>query len=178
MEKGKIITALLLICSLSCSGQACKNTPEPPATKGDSKELVQKVENLEHELIYLRSSYDLFKIQTDFGFLLNDIKHSINDLSKNIYHDNYHYNTCKIAEKHYDLLKEKISTLRKLYESIKSNVEIYSQKNSFSESEEGSLRNCCNSIDSTITSICGYYGYLDFYKETIDLYKDVIKKKE
>lgn len=170
MRRMIMIAALLITCSFAGFGQQRNNKSEEKETV---KELVQKVDRLEHDLMFLNTSYDLKNLDTDLKTFLYEIRFNVNDLSDFIHNDNYTYELCKTYDEYYGVIISRSNANRMLYETRKSCMEIYSQKYSFTEPEKRVLESCCKSIEKGFSQI---KLASELYKKSIDIYKEGLNK--
>ena len=158
---------------LSSDNGIC-TTPQTDETIDNTKELkalVQRVDSLEHELSFLKLSYDMNKLNSDLNMFINELNNTSNDLKLSIYTRNCDYDVYEAYKKNYESVLDKMAAFERLIESSKFNFELRILKYPYSENEMKLLKASYNIIDYSYTSL---KAAKDLYKVALETYRDAL----
>lgn len=121
MKKNEFRKELVLILVLLCTtiAYAQKNDSSFMVAPADSTKdisLTQRVDSLEHELSYIKLSYELYTLNNDLSIFNNDIGVRTNAIQINIYTHNFDYKLYKAYKDNYEATKDKLLSYQDLIE--------------------------------------------------------------
>lgn len=152
-----LIFSALILSFLSIQAQL-------PNSQAELQALTQKIDSLDHELAYLKLTYELNSLSSDMTMLNNEIYSRTTAIKLDITDRNFDSRINNLNKKQYDTYRNRINSLTELADARKEYFFAMSTKYSFSESE---LR---------ILTI-GYEGInlqFDQLEKTMDLFKTVV----
>lgn len=170
----KIKRALVLIVVLLCTPIAYAQkegsfSMVAPADSTKEISLIQRIDSLEHELSYVKLSYELYTLNNDLAVLKNDINITTNNIQIDIYRQNFNYRLYKAYKDNYELNKEKLLLLQELIENKKTylwhKITIYP----YSENEKNLLLSSYMLIDNGYSAL---ESSLKLMKVCLDIYKE------
>lgn len=170
----KIKRALVLIVVLLCTPIAYAQkegsfSMVAPADSTKEISLIQRIDSLEHELSYVKLSYELYTLNNDLAVLKNYIGITTNQMQINIYERNFDYRLYKVYKDNYEINKEKLLSLQELIENKKTylwhKITIYP----YSENEKNLLLSSYMLIDNGYSAL---ESSLKLMKVCLDIYKE------
>lgn len=170
----KIKRALVLIVVLLCTpiAYAQKEGSFSMVAPADStKEIspIQRIDSLEHELSYVKLSYELYTLNNDIVVFKNDINITTNNIQIDIYRQNFNYKLYKAYKYNYESIKKKLLALQELIEKKKTylwhKITIYP----YSENEKNLLLSNYMLIDKGYSAL---ESSLKLMKVCLDMYEE------
>lgn len=174
MKKNEFRKELVLILVLLCTtiAYAQKNDSSFMVAPADSTKdisLTQRVDSLEHELSYIKLSYELYTLNNDLSIFNNDIGVRTNAIQINIYTHNFDYKLYKAYKDNYEATKDKLLSYQDLIETKKTYfwLKIITYPNT--EVEKKLLLSSYMTIDKGYSQL---ESSLKLMKICLDMYKD------
>lgn len=140
-------TLLVLVLSIFSVNAQSQNSQEKMQT------LVQRVDSLEHELSYLKLTYELSTLNSDITLFSNEIDINRLEIQLNLYNRNFNSQLGYEYQRYYKLCQEKKQSISKLIEANKTFFVLKVITYPFSESEMNTLKASYNVIDKAYESI-------------------------
>lgn len=165
---------MILIVVLLCTpiAYAQKNGSSSTIAPADSTKeisLTQRIDSLEHELSFVKLSYELYTLKNDLDVFRNDIGITINEMRINIYERNFDYELYKAYKDNYEATPKKLLSFQ--IETQKTYLGLKITTYPYSENEKElllaiymTINNGYSALESTIQymKVC-----LDMYKESL-----------
>ena len=123
-----LILSALILSFLSIQAQSTNPQAELQA-------LTQKVDSLDHELAYLKVTYELNSLKSDMTILNNEIYYKAIAIKLDITDKNFDSRIDRMNQELYDSLKKQIDSFHRLADARKEYFFAMTTKYSFSESE-------------------------------------------
>lgn len=139
-------TLLVLVLSIFSVNAQSQNSQEKKQT------LVQRVDSLEHELSYLKLTYELSTLNSDMTLFSNAINIKSLEIQLNLYNRNFN-SQLGYAYQRYYTCQERKQSISELIESKKTFFVLKVITYPFSESEMNTLNASYNVIDNAYESI-------------------------
>lgn len=140
-------TLLVLVLSIFSVNAQSQNSQEKMQT------LVQRVDSLEHELSYLKLTYELSTLNSDMTLFSNAINIKSLDIQLNLYNRNFNSQLGYAYQRYYKSCQEKKQSISELIEAKKTFFVLKVITYPFSESEMNTLKTSYNVIDNAYKSI-------------------------
>lgn len=140
-------TLLVLVLSIFSVNAQSQNSQEKMQT------LVQRVDSLEHELSYLKLTYELSTLNSDMTLFSNAINIKSLDIQLNLYNRNFNSQLGYAYQRYYKSCQEKKQSISELIEAKKTFFVLKVITYPFSESEMNTLKTSYNVIDNAYESI-------------------------
>lgn len=140
-------TLLVLVLSIFSVNAQSQNSQEKKQT------LVQRVDSLEHELSYLKLTYELSTLNSDMTLFSNAIKSKSLEIQLNLYNRNFNSQLGYAYQRYYKSCQERKQSISELIESKKTFFVLKVITYPFSESEMNTLNASYNVIDNAYESI-------------------------
>lgn len=140
-------TLLVLVLSIFSVNAQSQNSQEKMQT------LVQRVDSHEHELSYLKLTYELSTLNSDITLFSNEIDINRLEIQLNLYNRNFNSQLGYEYQRYYKLCQEKKQSISKLIEANKTFFVLKVITYPFSESEMNTLKASYNVIDKAYESI-------------------------
>ncbi len=141
------------------------------AQSQDSQEvmqtLVQRVDSLEHELSYLKLTYELSTLNSDMTLFSNAMDIKSLEIQLNLYNRNFNSQLGYVYQQYYKACQDKKQSISELIEAKKTFFVLKFMTYPFSESEMNTLKASYNVIDHAYKSIG---KSMDLLKIVIDAY--------
>ena len=165
MNKLLLSLALVLIFSINMSAQSQNS-------QTDIQTLTQRVDSLEHELSYLRLSYELYTLNSDISKLSNEVETRSIGVQLNFYRKNFSSRLVSSYRQYYESCIEQKRSYSELAETKKDYFILRMMTYNFTESERRTLIACFNLIDKAFSL---WEQQLDMLKISIDMYSDGVR---
>ncbi len=140
-------TLLVLVLSIFSVNAQSQNSQEKKQT------LVQRVDSLEHELSYLKLTYELSTLNSDMTLFSNAINIKSLEIQLNLYNRNFNSQLDYAYQRYYKSCQERKQSISELIESKKTFFVLKVITYPFSESEMNTLNASYNVIDNAYESI-------------------------
>ncbi len=140
-------TLLVLVLSIFSVNAQSQNSLEEMQT------LVQRVDSLEHELSYLKLTYELSTLNSDMTLFSNAIDIKSLEIQLNLYNRNFNSQLGYAYQRYYKSCQEKKQSISELIEAKKTFFILKVITYPFSESEMNTLNASYNVIDNAYESI-------------------------
>lgn len=140
-------TLLVLVLSIFSVNAQSQNSQEKMQT------LVQRVDSLEHELSYLKLTYELSTLNSDMELFSNAINIKSLDIQLNLYNRNFNSQLGYAYQRYYKSCQERKQSISELIEAKKTFFVLKVITYPFSESEMNTLKTSYNVIDNAYESI-------------------------
>lgn len=140
-------TLLVLVLSIFSVNAQSQNSQEKMQT------LVQRVDSLEHELSYLKLTYELSTLNSDMELFSNAINIKSLDIQLNLYNRNFDSQLGYAYQRYYKSCQERKQSISELIEAKKTFFVLKVITYPFSESEMNTLKTSYNVIDNAYKSI-------------------------
>ena len=134
-------TLLVLVLSIFSVNAQSQNSQEKMQT------LVQRVDSLEHELSYLKLTYELSTLNSDMTLFTNEINIKSLEIRLNLYNRNFNSQLGYAYQRYYKSCQEKKQSISELIEAKKTFFVLKVITYPFSESEKNMLKASYNMID-------------------------------
>ena len=154
-------TLLVLVLSIFSVNAQSQNSQEKMQT------LVQRVDSLEHELSYLKLSYELSTLNSDITLFSNEINIKSLEIQLDLYNRNFNSQLGYEYPRYYKACQEKKQSISKLIEAKKTLFVLKVITYPFSESEMNTLKAGYNVIDKAYESI---ENSMEVLKIVVDAY--------
>ena len=149
----------------ACTGrQTCQGAD---STKEIS--LTQRIDSLEHELSYIKLSYELYTLNNDLSTFKNEIGIASNAIQINIYTRNFDYELYKSYKDNYEANKDKLLSFQELIEAKKTYFWLKIITYPYTENEKKMLLLSYTTIDKGYSAL---ESSLKLMKVCLDMYKD------
>lgn len=129
--------------------------------------LVQRVDSLEHELSYLKLTYELSTLNTDMISFSNAINIKSLEIQLNLYNRNFNSQLGYTYQRYYKSCQERKQSISELIEAKKTFFVLKVITYPFSESEMNTLKASYNVIDNAYESIG---NSMELLKIVVDAY--------
>ena len=139
--KNFFYTLLVLVLSIFSVNAQSQNSQEEMQT------LVQRVDSLEHELSYLKLTYELSTLNSDMTLFTNEINIKSLEIRLNLYNRNFNSQLGYAYQRYYKSCQEHKQSISKLIEAKKTFFVLKVITYPFSESEKNMLKASYNMID-------------------------------
>ena len=149
-------TLLVLVLSIFSVNAQSQNSQEKMQT------LVQRVDSLEHELSYLKLTYELSTLNSDMTLFTNEINIKSLEIQLNLYTRNFNSQLGYEYQRYYKLCQEHKQSISKLIEAKKTIFVLKVITYPFSESEMNTLKASYNVIDNAYELIGSSMKLLKF----------------
>ena len=156
-----IISILLFLCTFSINAQSINNQEE-------SLSLVQRVDSLEHELSYLKLSYELSTLNSDIVMFSNEVYTKSLAIQFDLYNRNFDTTLGKAYQKYYESCLQKQDSYANLIEAKKTFFALKVITYPYTESELNTLFASYNVINDAYKSL---ESSMELLKLTIDAYR-------
>lgn len=133
--------------------------------------LVQRVDSLEHELSYLKLTYELNSLNSDILIFVNDIKNEVMEIRLNIYNRNFDYDLYNSYKSYYKSCIRKKETLKGLIDVKKYYFTVKVVTFPFSESEMDILMSNYRLIDDTYDVL---EKSINLFEVVVNAYRDLL----
>ncbi len=140
-------TLLVLVLSIFSVNAQSQNSQEKMQT------LVQRVDSLDHELSYLKLTYELSTLNSDMELFSNAINIKSLDIQLNLYNRNFDSQLGYAYQRYYKSCQERKQSISELIEAKKTFFVLKVITYPFSESEMNTLKTSYNVIDNAYKSI-------------------------
>lgn len=140
-------TLLVLVLSIFSVNAQSQNSQEEMQT------LVQRVDSLEHELSYLKLTYELSTLNSDMTLFSNAIDIKSLEIQLNLYNRNFNSQLGYAYQRYYKSCQEKKQSISELIEAKKTFFILKVITYPFSESEMNTLKASYNVIDNAYEAI-------------------------
>ena len=161
--KKLFFTLLVLVLSIFSVNAQSQNSQEKMQT------LVQRVDSLEHELSYLKLSYELSTLNSDITLFSNEINIKTLEIQLDLYNRNFNSQLGYEYQRYYKACQEKKQSISKLIEAKKTLFVLKVITYPFSESEMNALKASYNVIDNAYESI---ESSMELLKIVVDAYNN------
>lgn len=140
-------TFLVLVLSIFSVNAQSQNSQEKMQT------LVQRVDSLEHELSYLKLTYELSTLNSDMTLFSNEIHSKSLEIQLYIYNRNFNSQLGNAYQQYYKSCQEKKQSISELIEAEKTFFVLKVITYPFSESEMNALKAKYKVIDKAYDSM-------------------------
>ena len=154
-------TLLVLVLSIFSVNAQSQNSQEKMQT------LVQRVDSLDHELSYLKLTYELSTLNSDMELFSNAINIKSLDIQLNLYNRNFDSQLGYAYQRYYKSCQERKQSISELIEAKKTFFVLKVITYPFSESEMNTLKTSYNVIDNAYESIG---NSMEILKIVVDAY--------
>lgn len=156
-------TFLVLVLSIFSVNAQSQNSQEKMQT------LVQRVDSLEHELSYLKLSYELSTLNSDMTLFSNEIHSKSLEIQLYIYNRNFNSQLGNAYQQYYKSCQEKKQSISELIEAEKTFFVLKVITYPFSESEMNALKAKYKVIDKAYDSLS---KSMELFKIVMDAYNE------
>lgn len=140
-------------------------------SKDEMQVLVQRVDSLEHELSYLRLSYELQTLVYDMSLFSNELYDKCLAIQLYMYDRNFDYEIYNMYERYYEAAKIKKQSISELVEVKKVLLSVMIVTRNYSETEKNMLIKFNEVINSAYNTL---EATMNTFKSNIDMYKGYI----
>lgn len=144
---------------------------QPVISNDEVKELTQRVDSLEHELAYMRLSYELYSLNSDITIFANEVYTKSVALQLDIYHRNLDSRLGDAYLQYYESCQNKKDSFSELIEAKKIFFAVKIFTYSYTETELGTLFASYNIINHAFDSL---EKSMNTLKIAIDLYRELM----
>lgn len=163
-------TLVFVLCAMSIHAQS---QPQPAKDQqGDMNALVHKIDSLEHELSYLKLTYELYTLVTDITIFANEVQMKALTVQLSLYTQNVN---SKLADSFQQVYESYLNKKQATSDLIKAKKDFFNLKiltYSYTESELNTLVANYNFIDDVYDLLDNSMKMLrisvDSYKELCD----------
>ena len=131
--------------------------------------LVQRVDSLEHELSYLKLTYELSTLSSDMTLFSNEIHSKSLEIQLYIYNRNFNSQLGNAYQQYYKSCQEKKQSISELIEAEKTFFVLKVITYPFSESEMNALKAKYKVIDKAYDSLS---KSMELFKIVMDAYNE------
>lgn len=156
-------TFLVLVLSIFSVNAQSQNSQEKMQT------LVQRVDSLEHELSYLKLTYELSTLSSDMTLFSNEIHSKSLEIQLYIYNRNFNSQLGNAYQQYYKSCQEKKQSISELIEAEKTFFVLKVITYPFSESEMNALKAKYKVIDKAYDSLS---KSMELFKIVMDAYNE------
>lgn len=156
-------TFLVLVLSIFSVNAQSQNSQEKMQT------LVQRVDSLEHELSYLKLTYELSTLNSDMTLFSNEIHSKSLEIQLYIYNRNFNSQLGNAYQQYYKSCQEKKQSISELIEAEKTFFVLKVITYPFSESEMNALKAKYKVIDKAYDSLS---KSMELFKIVMDAYNE------
>lgn len=156
-------TFLVLALSIFSVNAQSQNSQEKMQT------LVQRVDSLEHELSYLKLTYELSTLNSDMTLFSNEIHSKSLEIQLYIYNRNFNSQLGNAYQQYYKSCQEKKQSISELIEAEKTFFVLKVITYPFSESEMNALKAKYKVIDKAYDSLS---KSMELFKIVMDAYNE------
>lgn len=149
----------LFISSLNAKGEN---------SESEMKILAQKVDSLDHELAFLKISYELHMLNAEINTFINQVDIKSTNILLFIADRHYTYDLWDKYKKLYESSKRNKESIYELINAKGDLLYLMSLKYNFSKSEQDNLIACYSAIKSSFNLLD---ISLDYLKSTLEVYK-------
>ncbi len=170
----KIKRTLVLIVVLLCTPIAYAQkegsfSMVAPADSTKEVSLTQRIDSLEHELSYVKLSYELYALNNDLAVFRSDIGITTSAIRLNICERNFDYKLYKSYKDNYETSKEQLLSFQELIETKKTYFWLKITIYPYSETEKNLLLASYMKIDKGYSAL---ESSLKLMKVCLDMYKE------
>lgn len=170
----KVGKVLVLIVVLLCTpiAHAQKEGSSSMVAPADSTKeisLTQRIDSLEHELSYIKLSYELYTLNNDLAVFKNNIGITTNEIQINIYERNFDYKLYSAYKDNYEANKDKLLSFQELIKAKKTYFWLKITTYPYSENEKELLLASYMTIDNGYSAL---ESSLKLMKVCLDMYKE------
>lgn len=156
-------TFLVLVLSIFFVNAQSQNSQEKMQT------LVQRVDSLEHELSYLKLTYELSTLNSDMTLFSNEIHSKTLEIQLYLYNRNFNSQLGNAYQQYYKSCQEKKQSISELIEAEKTFFVLKVITYPFSESEMNALKAKYKVIDKAYDSLS---KSMELFKIVMDAYNE------
>lgn len=156
-------TFLVLVLSIFSVNAQSQNSQEKMQT------LVQRVDSLEHELSYLKLTYELSTLNSDMTLFSNEIHSKSLEIQLYLYNKNFNSQLGNAYQQYYKSCQEKKQSISELIEAEKTFFVLKVITYPFSESEMNALKAKYKVIDKAYDSLS---KSMELFKIVMDAYNE------
>lgn len=156
-------TFLVLMLSIFSVNAQSQNSQEKMQT------LVQRVDSLEHELSYLKLTYELSTLNSDMTLFSNEIHSKSLEIQLYLYNRNFNSQLGNAYQQYYKSCQEKKQSISELIEAEKTFFVLKVITYPFSESEMNALKAKYKVIDKAYDSLS---KSMELFKIVMDAYNE------
>lgn len=128
----------------------------------------EKVDSLEHQLDFLKLSYEVYTLNTDLKLFTSDVNSQIKDMKISIYHHDCDRDMYRMYSRMYDAYRENLESTKGLIESKQGLFVAMMISREWSDSELSVLT---QSYDMTKGLYHQAELVLDMMKDVLDIYR-------
>lgn len=170
----KVGRVLVLIVVLLCTpiAHAQKEGSSSMVAPADSTKeisLTQRIDSLEHELSYIKLSYELYTLNNDLAVFKNNIGITTNEIQINIYERNFDYKLYSAYKDNYEANKDKLLSFQELIKAKKTYFWLKITTYPYFENEKELLLASYMTIDNGYSAL---ESSLELMKVCLDMYKE------
>ncbi len=137
---------------------------------GQIQTLVQRVDSLEHELSYLKLTYELKSLNSEMSIFAQEISSKAIEIQLYIYNRNFDYDLYDSYKRYYKLCMSRKETFKELINAEKYYFTVKVVTFPFSENEMEVLMSNYRLIDDTYEVI---EKSIDYLKIVVNTYRDL-----
>lgn len=115
--------------------------------------LVQKVDSLEHELSYLKLTYELFALDSEIETFSNEVSTKSNAIELKLYNRDFDYKLGKAYQQYYEQCLDNKQSFENFIELKKKYLALKVITYPYSESELDLLMSYCDKIDTAYATL-------------------------
>lgn len=135
------------------------------------KELTQRVDSLEHELSYMKLSYELYTLNTDITMFADEVYTKSIAIQLDIYNRNFNSRLYEAYLRYYDSCKGKKDSFSELIEAKKTFFAVKIFTYQYSDKELNTLFASYNVINNAFENL---ESSMDMLKITLDAYRELM----
>ena len=133
--------------------------------------LVHRVDSLEHELSYLKLTYELYTLNSDITMFANEVYTKSIAIQLNLYNRNFNSKLGQSYQQYYESCLHKKQSIYGLIEAKKKFFTLKVITYPYTESEQDTLMASYNVIDDAFDTL---EHSMSMLKITIDAYKELM----
>lgn len=167
----KKILFVLVFVLFAISIQAQPQDQPPQDQQVELQSLIQKVDSLEHELSYLKLTYELYTLNSDIKMFANEAYTKSIAIQLNLYNRNFDSKLGKSYQQYYESCLNQKQSIFRLIEATKEFFTLKVITYPYTESELSTLMARYNVIDDAYDCL---EQSLNMLKITIDAYQELM----
>lgn len=140
-------------------------------SKNEVQALVQRVDSLEHELSYLKLTYELYTLNSDITMFANEVYTKSIAIRLDLYNKNLNYKLGNSYQQYYESCLRKKQSISDLIEAKKKIFTLKVITYPYTESELNTLMASYNVIDDAYDTL---EHSMNMLKITVDAYRELM----
>lgn len=168
VERALVLIVVLLCTPITYAQKEGLSSMVAPADSTKEISLILRIDSLEHELSYIKLSYELYTLNSDLAVFKNDIGIATNAMQINIYTRNFDYELYKSYKNNYEVNKDRLLSFQELIETKKTYFWLKIITYPYTEDEKKILLSSYTIIDKGYSAL---ESSLKLMKICLDMYK-------